>query len=125
MTDHTIDPRIIACARAAHEANRAYCTALGDGSQVSWEDAPDWQRRSALLGVEGVLRGNGPRESHESWMAQKVADGWTFGPVKDVVNKQHPCMVPYDELPPAQQRKDHVFVCVVQAMAYALGLEAR
>ena len=31
---------IEACARAAHEANRAYCLALGDTSQPSWDDAP-------------------------------------------------------------------------------------
>jgi hypothetical protein len=40
-----------ACARAAHEANRAYCGALGDWSQPSWDAAPQWQKDSARNGV--------------------------------------------------------------------------
>lgn len=65
-----------ACARAAHEANRAYCVALGDDSQASWEDAPVWQRDSARNGVRGVLAGNTPEQSHESWLREKEATGW-------------------------------------------------
>lgn len=38
-------------ARVVHEVNRAYCEALGDTSQPKWEDAPQWQRDSAMLGV--------------------------------------------------------------------------
>lgn len=108
-----------ACARAAHEANRAYCLALGDASQLSWDDAPEWQKSSARKGVAGVLAGNGPRESHESWLAEKRATGWRYGPVKDPAKKEHPCFVPYDELPPAQKSKDGIFVGVVRAVAGA------
>ena len=35
------EKKIEACARAAHEANRAYCIAIGDTSQPSWDDAPE------------------------------------------------------------------------------------
>ena len=38
-------------ARVCHEVNRAYCRAIGDESQPAWEDAPDWQQRSAVLGT--------------------------------------------------------------------------
>lgn len=118
-----MDQKIEACARAAHEANRAYCLALGDTSQPAWESAPDWQRSSAMNGVAGVLNGNTPRQSHEGWLAEKKAMGWKYGPVKDPEKKEHPCFVPYDELPPEQQAKDHVFVATVSAMAKALGLK--
>lgn len=111
-----------ACARAAHEANRAYCIALGDLSQVPWHEAPEWQRKSCILGVAGVLeKGNGPRESHESWLKEKEATGWKYGPVKDPEKKEHPCFVPYDELPAEQQVKDSIFTSVVRLMASALG----
>jgi hypothetical protein len=117
-----MDPVTIeACARAAHEVNRAYCRALGDESQVSWDDAPDWQRQSAIKGVEGVLiHGNGPAASHASWLAEKKADGWRWGPMKDLLSKEHPCMLPYEELPHEQQQKDMLFVKTVTAMALAL-----
>lgn len=112
---------IEACARAAHEANRAYCVALGDMSQPSWDEAPEWQRTSAKNGVRGVLRGNTPEQSHENWLEEKRATGWAYGPVKDVEKKEHPCFVPYAELPPEQRAKDCVFVTVVRAVAHALG----
>lgn len=111
---------ILACARAAHEVNRAYCIVLGDGSQPSWEEAPDWQRRSALQGVTGALNGATPEQSHESWLAEKYATGWKYGPVKDPEKKEHPCFVPYAELPPEQRQKDLLFVTTVRAMAAAL-----
>ena len=112
---------IEACARAAHEANRAYCIAIGDNSQPSWEDAPDWQKSSARNGVTGVLNGNGPAESHASWLQEKADTGWKYGPVKDPAKKEHPCFVPYEQLPAAQKQKDAVYVAVVWAMATALG----
>lgn len=109
------------CAQAAHEMNRVFCRALGDTSQVPWDEAAEWQRTSAVNGVDGVFAGNGPGASHEGWLAEKVATGWKFGPVKDAEKKEHPCMVPFNELPFDQQQKDHIFVQTVHAMAAALG----
>lgn len=116
------EQKIDACARAAHEVNRAYCVAIGDTSQVVWEDAPDWQKTSARNGVAGVLKGNSPEQSHESWLAEKKATGWKHGPVKDPEKKEHPCFVPYAELPPEQRAKDLLFVTTVRTVAQALGL---
>lgn len=106
-------------ARVCHEVNRAYCQALGDNSQPAWEAAPEWQRASALTGVQ-LHTGSpdaGPQASHESWSAEKVATGWTYGPAKDPEAKQHPCLVPFDQLPREQQAKDYIFRAVVRALA--------
>lgn len=100
-------------ARAAHEVNKAYCHSIGDDSQVSWENAESWQKDSAIAGVRGVLKGNNAEQSHEDWMAQKIADGWTFGEVKDADAKTHPCLVPYADLPENQRQKDFLFVNTV------------
>jgi hypothetical protein len=111
-----------ACAQAAHEANRAYCVATGDRSQPSWKDAPEWQKESARNGVVHALsRDATPASSHESWLAQKRAEGWTYGPVKDPEKKEHPCFRPYNELPQEQRAKDSLFIRVVRAMGIALG----
>lgn len=115
------EAQLEAVARATHEANRSYCIAVGDLSQPAWEAAPEWQRSSAINGVQGVLKGNSPEESHESWLAEKAAAGWKYGAVKDPDKKEHPCFVPYAELPPEQQAKDHVFVGVAKAMLAAFG----
>lgn len=105
-------------ARVCHEANRAYCVAIGDNSQPEWDEAPDWQRKSAVTGVLYHLENptSKPSDSHESWLREKYADGWKLGPVKDPEKKEHPCCVPYAELPPEQQAKDAIFLSIVRAL---------
>jgi len=105
-------------ARVAHEANRAYCLAIGDTSQLPWDEAPEWQRKSAINGV-AFHRANpdaGPDHSHNEWLREKEADGWKFGPVKNPEKKEHPCFVPYDELPTEQKAKDFIFRGVVHSL---------
>jgi RyR domain-containing protein len=110
-----------AIAIICHEANRAYCATLGDNSQPAWEDAPEWQRQSALNGVAFHLAAlesgiePAPSASHESWLKEKTADGWKYGPVKNPETKEHPCFVSYDELPVDQRRKDYIFGAIVKA----------
>ena len=104
-------------AEVAHEVNKCYCHALGDNSQPSWADAPEWQRSSARMGAELHTQGNfGPEASHISWMRQKLDEGWKYGPVKCPEKKEHPCIVPFDQLPVEQQAKDYIFRGVVHAV---------
>jgi hypothetical protein len=115
-------PRDEVIAAMIHEASRVYCQSMGDTSQVHWPDAPGWQRAPALEGVRSILAGAvaTPEQSHEAWIAQKLADGWCYGPQKDAEAKTHPCLVPYAELPPSQRAKDALFFAVVNAMAATL-----
>lgn len=101
-----------------HEANKAYCEGIGDNSQVPWHLAPLWQQESARVGVKFVLDNpDAPASAnHDSWLKEKEADGWKYGPVKNAETKEHPCYVPYEELPPQQQAKDHLFKGVVESL---------
>jgi hypothetical protein len=105
-------------ARIAHEVNRAYCRSIGDHSQPPWDEAPDWQRSSAIKGVQFHMDNPlaSPEASHASWLAQKLAEGWKWGPVKDADRKEHPCCVPYLELPTEQRSKDYLFRAVIHAL---------
>jgi hypothetical protein len=109
---------IEAIARVCHEANRAYCLSLGDTSQKSWDDAEEWQRASAISGVLFHLANPlaNPIDSHDNWMKEKLADGWQYGPVKDPAKKEHPCILPYHELPEEQRLKDALFIGVIRAL---------
>jgi hypothetical protein len=104
-------------AQMAHEVNRAYAEMIGDHSLVAWDESPDWQKSTVLNGVEKHLNNPNisPEASHRSWMDFKKADGWVYGPTKDVELKEHPCMLNYADLPISQRMKDYIFAAVVKA----------
>jgi hypothetical protein len=105
-------------ARVCHEANRALQVETGDPAvSPPWDEVPEWQRTSAVEGVQAALGGATPEQLHESWCAAKERDGWTHGEVKDAAARTHPCLVPYEELPAEQRAKDHLFAAVVAALA--------
>jgi len=106
-------------ATVCHEANLVWCHLNGDYSQPHWGEAPRWQTESAVNGVIYALEHPDaqPEDSHNSWLAHKVADGWVYGDVKDPDAKTHPCIVPYDQLPEWQQKKDKLFLAIVRALA--------
>jgi RyR domain len=104
-------------AKVCHEVNRAYCQAIGDNSQVEWNDAPQWQKDSAMAGVNLHCDKNvGVEASHENWVAEKILNGWVYGEAKDADAKTHPCIVPFAELPTEQKAKDFIFRSVVHAL---------
>lgn len=111
--------KITNIARICHEANRAFCQSLGDNSQLSWDEAPQWQRDSAIRGVEFRLINphSAISTQHEAWSTDKLKDGWVYGEVKDAEKKTHPCLVPFDCLPVEQQQKDKLFAAIVLALA--------
>jgi hypothetical protein len=106
-------------ARVCHEVNRAYCEGIGDKSQPAWEAAPDWQKNSAIAGVVYTTAHPDatPEDSHNSWLAEKKADGWRWGSKKDPEKKEHPCYIEYDRLPTNQKVKDHLFQAVVRSLS--------
>ena len=109
---------IKAAAAAAHEVNRVWCEFCGDTSQPAWCDAPEWQKESAINGADAVYKNPDmtPEQQHDCWMSEKKRDGWVYGPEKNVEKKEHPCMVPYDELPAEQRVKDAFFGAVVRSV---------
>ena len=110
--------RIKDIARVCHEANRAYCEVLNDHTQPVWAFAPQWQKDSAIEGVRFHIMNPDASDaaSHENWLAQKHDEGWAYGPVKDPSIKQHPCMLPFDQLPGEQQVKDRLFRSICHAL---------
>ena len=90
-----------------HEANKEI-------QQQTGEFIPELNEhltQAILDGVYYVLDNPNctPEQQHNNWCYFKQQDGWRYGPVKDFERKEHPCLVPYNELPEIQQRKDSVF----------------
>jgi hypothetical protein len=116
-----------AVAEQMHEANRAWCVANGDDSQKSWAAAPDWQKDATYANIHGIFANPtfDPTESHRRWYDKKKADDWKHGPVKDEAKKEHPDMVPYEQLSPVARAKDSITSGVAlgaRAALVAVGL---
>lgn len=43
---------------------------------------------------------------HEVWSAGRMAAGWTYGEERNDALKQHPCLVPYEELSEEEKEYD-------------------
>jgi len=105
-------------AKICHQANKAYCETIGDNSQKDWHNAPDWQKESAVKGVQHIIDNpeSTPEDSHKSWLSVKEAEGWTYGKYKDEQKKTHPCFKPYSELPEDQKKKDLIFTTIAKTL---------
>jgi hypothetical protein len=121
-----IDMTVENIAQVAHEMNKAYCLSLGDDSQLPWEDAPEWQKQSAIRGVQFHLANldASPSASHDSWLAEKKADGWKYGEVKNPELKEHPSFRPYEELALSERSKDYIFKQVVHSLSRFMKSES-
>jgi RyR domain len=103
----------------AHEANRALTRIVQDVPvQRAWEDEVEEMRESVVKGVLHHMNnpGSSPETSHESWMKERRANGWVWGPVKDSEKKTHPALVPYAELPVGTRLKDKLFTAIVKSL---------
>lgn len=43
---------------------------------------------------------------HDVWAASRIAEGWSWGKERNDALKQHPCLVPYNELPESEKEYD-------------------
>lgn len=59
--------------------------------------------------------------AHDLWARQRLADGWTLGLRRDDALKQHPCLVPYAELPESEKRYDREAAIGTLKAILALG----
>lgn len=46
------------------------------------------------------------KNTHEVWSAGRIRDGWVYGRTRNDDKKEHPCLVPYEELPESEKEYD-------------------
>lgn len=105
-------------AMICHTANAVRRLQLGEEPSLPWNLLTDQEKDGIKLGV--TIHLSRPdltlEESHEAWRTNKAADGYVFGPRIDRSKKQHPNMVPFAELDPAQVSKDGLFKGIVNGL---------
>jgi hypothetical protein len=105
-------------ARVAHEALRAWKTAIGQPPGPSWDEAEDWAHVSSREAVAfRIANPSAPASAeHDRWMKERKAAGWTYGPVRDDEKKIHPLLVGYAHLPLEERKKDALILAVIDAL---------
>ena len=43
---------------------------------------------------------------HEVWARSRIEQGWSYGEERNDILKQHPCLIPYEELPEVEKVYD-------------------
>lgn len=61
---------------------------------------------------------------HIRWSWDKRLNGWIFGNVKDISNRIHPGLIPYDELSESEKEKDRELVRLIPALLQDIDYEA-
>ena len=46
------------------------------------------------------------KNTHEVWAAGRIKEGWIYGESRDDAKKEHPCLVPYEQLPDGEKEYD-------------------
>src|ERR1017187_10557658 len=69
------------------------------------------------------------KNAHENWAKQRMKEGWHFGRKRNDVKKEHPCLVPYEQLPESEKEYDRKTametIKTVQAVGYQIVRRTR
>jgi ryanodine receptor 2 len=61
--------------------------------------------------------------NHDLWGAQRIKDGWRFGPTRNDAAREHPCLIPYADLPESEKEYDRIAAIGTLKAILALGYE--
>lgn len=62
---------------------------------------------------------------HEVWAKNRMAEGWTYGPVRDDAKKETPCMLAYEDLPEGEKEYDRATSQETLKLILKLGFEIK
>jgi len=61
------------------------------------------------------------KNAHDIWAKQRISDGWQYGPQRGDAKKQHPCLVPYNELTESEKEYDRKMAVETLKLIQSLG----
>lgn len=62
---------------------------------------------------------------HEVWSASRIADNWSYRPLRNDALKHHNCLVPYDQLPDSEKEYDRRNCMETIKLILKLGYEIK
>lgn len=60
---------------------------------------------------------------HEVWAQTRIDQGWTYGVERNDALKQHPCLIPYEELPEEEKEYDRNTSLSTLKLIHKLGFK--
>ena len=61
--------------------------------------------------------------THDTWAAQRIKEGWSYGPRRDDTTKQHPGLVAYADLTESEKDYDRITAGETLKLIIKLGFE--
>ncbi len=61
------------------------------------------------------------RNAHENWAKLRMAEGWRYGPYRNDASKEHPGLIPFEELPESEKEYDRQTALETIKTLLALG----
>src|SRR5439155_18687093 len=111
-----------------------------------WSELPETYREASrrqadhidvklrAIGSRPVPRGSAPpfffsedevellaRLEHARWMAERVVDGWRYGPVRDDARRIHDLLVPWEQLSEDARERDRIAVRAIPTLLERAG----
>ncbi len=80
-------------------------------------DTSNIRLKSELEGLVERLAEN----NHNHWAQKRIDEGWRYGPKRNDQEKEHPDLVPYQQLPEAEKEYDRKTVSEFLKSVVALG----
>jgi hypothetical protein len=65
------------------------------------------------------------QNNHDHWARKRIEEGWRYGARRNDNEKEHPDLLPYDQLPESEKEYDRKTVVEVLKAIVALGYEVR
>jgi len=65
------------------------------------------------------------RNAHDAWARQRIAEGWGYGAKRDDQRKEHPNLVPYEDLSEPEKEYDRATAMETLKALVALGYSIR
>ena len=63
------------------------------------------------------------QNAHDNWAKLRMDEGWTWGAERNGALRQHPDLIPYNELPDAKKEYDRRSAMETLKAMFALGYE--
>jgi hypothetical protein len=61
------------------------------------------------------------KNAHDIWAQRRIGEGWRYGPKRDDSKKEHPDLIPYEDLPDSEKAYDRSAALQTLKAIMALG----